>query len=139
MHFLQLPYLIRRQIYDEAGLVSGKTIHMNLWATRGNPKYNEQEFHPYRNSRNLEIRLAEEVYALTQDTQAQADTDYTSRMPDTYQKLVQPLAALLGLRNFFVHLNWGTSCIGSGQALDGREEVERRLEEMVMGEGYDAW
>jgi hypothetical protein len=33
----------------------------------------------------------------------------------------------------------GNQLIGSGQALDGREEVERRLEEMVMGEGYDAW
>lgn len=88
---------------------------------------------------NLEIRLAEELYALKQDTQVQTDTDYTNRMLDTYQKLVQPLAAPLGPRNFFVHLNWGTSCIGTGQALDGREEVERRLEEMVMGEGYDAW
>ena len=38
-----------------------------------------------------------------------------------------------------MHMNWGTSWIGDGQALDGRDEVERRLEEMVMGEGYDAW
>jgi hypothetical protein len=90
-------------------------------------------------SNSFEIRLAEELYTFRQNTQTQADTGYTNRMLDTYQKLVQPVAALLGLRNFFVHLNWGTGCIGSGQALDGREEVEWRLKERVMGEGYDAW
>ncbi|KIM93256.1 hypothetical protein OIDMADRAFT_184786 [Oidiodendron maius Zn] len=32
--FLELPFSIRRQIYHEAGLVSGKTINMNSWAMR---------------------------------------------------------------------------------------------------------
>ena len=32
--FLELPVGIRRKIYHEAGLVSGKTIHINFWATR---------------------------------------------------------------------------------------------------------
>jgi hypothetical protein len=32
--FLELPFSIRRQIYHEAGVVSGMTIFMNFWAIR---------------------------------------------------------------------------------------------------------
>jgi len=43
--FIQLPYLIRRRIYHEAGLVSGETIHI-----RSNPKYIKHRFDPHENS-----------------------------------------------------------------------------------------
>ena len=88
---------------------------------------------------NLEIRLEENLYAQGEYIQVIPDTDSINWMLDAYQKLVQPVTALRGLNNFFVHTNWGTSCIGDGQALDGGDEVERKLEEMVMGVGYDAW
>jgi len=88
---------------------------------------------------DLEIHLEEKLYAQGEDILVHPDTDDINLMLDVYQKLVQPVTALRGLDNFFVHMNWGTGCIGDGQALGGRDEVERRLEEMVMGEGYDAW
>ncbi|KIM96685.1 hypothetical protein OIDMADRAFT_58258 [Oidiodendron maius Zn] len=33
-HFLNLPFNLRRRIYQEAGLVSGMTISMNYWGIR---------------------------------------------------------------------------------------------------------
>lgn len=42
-HILELPFSIRRQIYHEAGLVSGMTIHMNSWAMRKKINYIDKQ------------------------------------------------------------------------------------------------
>jgi len=90
---------------------------------------------------NLEIRLAEEFYSSGRYelTLQQTNEEYLEIIKAAYWRLVQPVATLRGLKNFFVHLNWGTSVTGGGQAPDNRRELERGLETLVMGEGYNAW
>ncbi|KIM94231.1 hypothetical protein OIDMADRAFT_21449 [Oidiodendron maius Zn] len=89
---------------------------------------------------NLEIRLAEKFYVSIWDMPLETDSGYKKRMLHTYQGLIQPVTALRGLKNFFVHLNWGSSCgvLGQGPS-DGRGEIEQELERMVMGQEYNAW
>jgi hypothetical protein len=88
---------------------------------------------------NLEIRLEEKYYFSYSDME-EFDIGYKDRMCETYQRLIQPLTSLQGLKNFFVHLNWA-STIGLPEigVLDGREEIEGKLERMVMGDEYNAW
>ncbi|KAH8589788.1 hypothetical protein B0O99DRAFT_745760 [Bisporella sp. PMI_857] len=89
---------------------------------------------------NLEIRLTENFYVSVWNLREEPNSVYEERMWDTYTAFIQPVAALKGLKNFFVHLNWGTSCGIPGKGvLDGRQALEQKLERMVMGEGYEAW
>ncbi|KAH9208127.1 hypothetical protein DL95DRAFT_395538 [Leptodontidium sp. 2 PMI_412] len=95
----------------------------------------------------LEIRLEDMIYTRNEEEGHLSIFDatlnkreYEVNMLNAYSNFLLPIAILKGrLKNFFVHLNWGTSVTGDGQALDGREVVERKLESLVMGEEYDAW
>jgi len=104
---------------------------------------------------HLEVRFSEKSYVSVWDIVLD-DADYLlpgykDQMLHIYQKLIQPFTALdKSLKNFFVHLNWGSSCgLVEGRVWkcgtwsipypDGRAEEERKLESMVMGSGYDAW
>ena len=65
---------------------------------------------------------------------------YEDRMWETYHTLIQPMTSLRGLKSFFMHINWGSSCGMPGQkSWDGRDEIESKLEKMVMGQEYDSW
>lgn len=96
---------------------------------------------------SLEICLEERFYTRwkyeLELQQAQGVDEFLEQhskmMKAAYWGLVQPVATLQGLKNFFVHMNWGTSVIGDGQAPDGRQVLERQLEGQVMGEEYNAW
>jgi len=89
---------------------------------------------------NLEIRLTENFYGSSWNLRVEPDSFYEQRVWDTYTAFIQPVASLRGLKNFFVHLNWGTSCGIPGKGvLDGRQTLEQKLERMVMGDGYEAW
>jgi hypothetical protein len=89
---------------------------------------------------NLEIRLTENFYVSVWNLRQELDSAYEKRMWDTYEAFIQPVTALRGLNNFFVHLNWGTSCGIPGVGVpDGRQVVEQKLERMIMGEAYESW
>jgi hypothetical protein len=88
----------------------------------------------------LEIKLAQKWYPEPRDRRPDPDPVYKNRMRDTYDRFIQQVVGLKGLKNCFVHLSWSTSCterhIG---AWNGRLEAEQRLERMIMGDKYDAW
>lgn len=83
----------------------------------------------------IQLRMNETMYPDFDDEKPTFDLEYESFMLQTYENLLQPMKALHGLKNFFIHLNWATS---SGFP-DGRQEIEQVLERMVMGQKYDAW
>lgn len=86
----------------------------------------------------LELRLREKCYEAYLDEEF--DNGYKDRIWEIYQNFIQPVASLYGLKNFYVYLNWDSTIGFPGVGvLDGREEIEGKLERMVMGEGYDAW
>ncbi|PVH67846.1 hypothetical protein DL98DRAFT_442597 [Cadophora sp. DSE1049] len=103
---------------------------------------------------HLEIRFAERFYTCVW-TRRDEDLEerfpgYEQRVLETYEKIIRPVTALTGLKSFFVHLNWGTSCGDQDGRFwkdgtfsipypDGREAHERKFERMVMGSEYDAW
>jgi hypothetical protein len=90
----------------------------------------------------LEIQLAEKFYPCpwTRDPftdrgqPPDLDSEYEIFMLQTYERLIQPMKSLIGLKNLFIHLNWQTSF----GLQDHRLGPEERLERMVMGEEYDA-
>ncbi|KAF4627552.1 hypothetical protein G7Y89_g10603 [Cudoniella acicularis] len=99
----------------------------------------------------LELRFTEKHYVSVWDFRVEPDASREAKIYDTYEQFIRPVSDLLGaqrkdggggggLKNFFLHLNWGSSCGFPGRGnYDGRHVVEGKLEEMVMGEGYDAW
>jgi hypothetical protein len=88
---------------------------------------------------NLEIRFYESFYSnYRYGSTLTTDIAYEEKMWDIYQGMIQPVAILQGLKNLFVHLNWGTGSKGTGYK-DDRNIYERRLEIMAMGPDYDAW
>lgn len=88
---------------------------------------------------NLEIRLTEKVYDSVW-AKSEVEAGYEELMLETYERFIQPLISLQRLKNLFVHLNWASSCgLPESGVPDGRQQVERKLERMVMGEEYDAW
>lgn len=88
---------------------------------------------------NLEIRLTEKVYDSAW-AKSEVEAGYEQCMWETYQIFIRPLISLQRLKKFFVHLNWASSCgLPESGVPDGRQEIERKLERMVMGEEYDAW
>jgi hypothetical protein len=83
---------------------------------------------------SLELRLSEKYFVSIWKVAPEPDPEYETHMQETYTRLIEPMLALKGLRNFFVHLNWDSGC----GVKDKRLEMEGRLERMVMGEEYDA-
>ena len=87
---------------------------------------------------SLELRLREKYYEAYPDEDF--DHGYKDRIWKIYQNFIQPVTSLHGLKNFYVHLNWACTIGFPGVGvLDGKEEIEGKLERMVMGDGYDAW
>ena len=87
---------------------------------------------------SLELRFREKCYEAYPDEEF--DNGYKDRIWEIYQNFIRPVASLHGLKNFYVHLNWACTIGFPGVGvLDGREELEGKLETMVMGDGYDAW
>ena len=57
---------------------------------------------------------------------------YETAMMATYQRILKPMVRLQGLRNLFVHLS------RQAVAWELKDLNERRLENLVMGKGYDS-
>ncbi|KAH6962591.1 hypothetical protein BKA56DRAFT_736682 [Ilyonectria sp. MPI-CAGE-AT-0026] len=89
---------------------------------------------------HLEVRTNEDFYRSIWDFPMEEKPGYEDHMWETYQTLIRPMASLRGLKSFFMHINWGSSCGMPGQkSWDGRDEIENKLERMVMGQEYDSW
>jgi len=103
---------------------------------------------------HLEVRFSEKYYvsvwAIVPRDADYLRPGYKGHILDIYEKLIHPMTALKGLKSFFVHLNWGSTCgdINGRKWLcgtwsipyaDGRALEEQKLERMVMGPEYDAW
>jgi hypothetical protein len=83
----------------------------------------------------IELRLSEQWFVTVWDVPPLPDLVYERNMDEAYNALVLPMVELKGLKDFYVHLNYKTSC----GHYDRRMEIEARLEKMVMGEDYDSW
>ncbi|KAH8600053.1 hypothetical protein B0O99DRAFT_611648 [Bisporella sp. PMI_857] len=88
----------------------------------------------------LEIRFTEPSYNSIWDPPLVVDDGHDERMLRTYRRMIEPVVALKGLKNFFVHMNWNSSCGVPGKGVpDRRQIVEQKFERMIMGQQYDAW
>jgi hypothetical protein len=84
---------------------------------------------------NLEIHITDFTWKRWKEQEAgQYDGEYEAEMLEAYRRLIEPLGALRGLRNLFIHLTW--SIHESRQ--DQRTQQEDNLEKFVMGKNYDA-
>jgi hypothetical protein len=72
-HFLELPFKIRLQIYHEAGLVSGRMIHLNHWSpskrSYDNPRmwesgYEPRHWDPWGDARRARTSLPVNLFAV---------------------------------------------------------------------------
>ncbi|KAF4614394.1 hypothetical protein G7Y89_g15344 [Cudoniella acicularis] len=84
----------------------------------------------------IELNFNERFYPDIWMKKPTFDLEYEGNMLKTYETFIRPMSVLHGMKRLFVYLNWDTSyeCL-----YDGREEHEAILEEIVMGESYDAW
>lgn len=88
----------------------------------------------------LQVRLGEIWYRTVFEAQIVLEAGRGERMSETYHRLVQPMACLKGLQDFFVHINWSSSFrVPDQSATDWPRELEHRLESIVMDQEYDAW
>lgn len=55
--------------------------------------------------------------------------------PEGYDQVVKPMTRLKGLKDFFIHLSWHRGGIDERNC----ENIERRLERLVMGDNYDSF
>lgn len=87
----------------------------------------------------IEIRLTERFFSRGG---GYIPSDYEEHMRDTYYRFIQPVTGLgsKGLKNLFVYLDWRNKkeYFARGKE-DERQELEQKLERMVMGNNYNAW
>lgn len=88
----------------------------------------------------LQVQLKESWYCTASDLQIVFEASWWERMSETYHRLVQPMACLKGLQDFFVHIKRRSGfLVPDESATNWPRELEYRLERIVMGQKYDAW